>query len=770
MTETSTQCPFLKLTPDLIRHIADSPGLHPNEVAISLKLTCTATAQSLKHRRGVRLTWTRTDVTWPQAPLADQPWPGAEFVRHFGRPEPWRRLARSQRQLLLCLAASSLHGPSLEAALEHCGAAVTADVVAAAAAAGDLAACEALLLRAGADWFASAVVQTAARYGHLHICTWAAEQVECGLRPGRRPPNLLPLNCDPDAIAKAAARGGHEHVLDWVRAAGGPSGVRTAFDAACAAAEGGRVEALAGLSTQLTAPGQRLALLPSIAYGCPRAVLAAFWADWEHGTGGGAGASGLSAGGAAVQLLLAAVLSPTPDWAAKADWLLAAWGPERLQQWTGPVGALMTSNTAAAAAAASERVRAYFMAAATATASAPSPGSRSPGSSYAARLQYLARRGLGLPDGAGLAAAYAGDGAAAELFLDELLATAVQWWGAPPQWRRSVDAMARAAVRAGSAGVLAALRRRWGAVAEAAVARQLAATKPDPRAGGSVKDWSREWRFRGGPAVAWLLDLDLELGAQGEQERPCAEQEGEQAEAPQAGAGAEAAHEEPAPPPPCWSHLFKLMAVTGCDLELLRRLHRRQGQEEGQEEGEGGGAGLDPEALEALACGGSVEQLEWAAEQAAAAGVGGGGGGLQPLSAHEFENVLLAGNWAAADWLLARGLAPPPPQLRETFMRLTGATSTATQGLRWLAARAEAGAGTGGAEVAVVVQRLGALALNAVGAQAAWLQEMLRQAVEPVVQQQAVGVEAVGVAAVGVAAVGVAAVGVGAAQQQLAAC
>ena len=47
--------------------------------------------------------------------LPAQPWPGADFVAHWGRPEPWRALNRRQRHTLLCLAASAIVFLAVEA-------------------------------------------------------------------------------------------------------------------------------------------------------------------------------------------------------------------------------------------------------------------------------------------------------------------------------------------------------------------------------------------------------------------------------------------------------------------------------------------------------------------------------------------------------------------------------------------------------------------------------------------------------------------------------
>eukprot|EP00198_Chlamydomonas_reinhardtii_P010165 XP_001699502.1 predicted protein [Chlamydomonas reinhardtii] len=142
-------------SPELIRHVASF--MHPNYVATAFKLSCKDVAQAVREQfttiqlRGEPRALQSFRFGSIIIALAEQPWPGAAFVAHWGRPEPWRPLNRRERHRLLCLAASSHHEPSLDAALAHCGTVIQADALASAIAAGDLAACRRLHESEGYD-------------------------------------------------------------------------------------------------------------------------------------------------------------------------------------------------------------------------------------------------------------------------------------------------------------------------------------------------------------------------------------------------------------------------------------------------------------------------------------------------------------------------------------------------------------------------------------------------------------------------------------------
>ncbi|KAG2426810.1 hypothetical protein HXX76_012863 [Chlamydomonas incerta] len=144
--------PFSQLSPELVRCIASY--MHPNYVATDFKLTCTAVAEALRGEdyRRIQLRDEPQRMGCQLVESAAQPWPGAAFVAHWGRPEPWRALARWQRLRLLCLAASSHHPPSLDAALAYCGTVIEADALASAIIAGDLETCRRFFETEGCNW------------------------------------------------------------------------------------------------------------------------------------------------------------------------------------------------------------------------------------------------------------------------------------------------------------------------------------------------------------------------------------------------------------------------------------------------------------------------------------------------------------------------------------------------------------------------------------------------------------------------------------------
>ena len=142
--EQASECHWKRLTPELVRRVAGH--LHANEVAAVLKLVDTETAAALGNYKTLTLGQERDDTAVPHR--AEHPWPGPAFVAHWGRPEPWRSLSQSQQVRLLCLAASSGHLPSLEAALLVGGPvsnAKLAQLVESAADGGSVACCELLL-------------------------------------------------------------------------------------------------------------------------------------------------------------------------------------------------------------------------------------------------------------------------------------------------------------------------------------------------------------------------------------------------------------------------------------------------------------------------------------------------------------------------------------------------------------------------------------------------------------------------------------------------
>ncbi|KAG2432225.1 hypothetical protein HXX76_009144 [Chlamydomonas incerta] len=600
---------MLQLAPELIRKIASS--LPPGDAAYSFKLTCKEVAACLHEFRIIRLQcqsvlhaesyelWDKPELL-PSGlvAMAEQPWPGAAFAHHWGRPEPWRALSRRQRHRVLCLAASSLHPPSLEAALAHCGTVIKADALTSAAAVGDVAACERLLLGEGCCCDELLVWRVAAGRGQLKVCQWLfALGVQIGPLRGEHIWYYA---------VEAAAFGGHREVLDWIGAQRalvfeGQAVFRGLGDVAGAAGKGGHVALQADLAAGFTDMGLNIDMLGGVAYGCPLAALRAYRKRWED-------VATVAADVYRQHVLLYALASPTPDWADKAVWLLSHLRP--------PAGWAFGCSRRDAS-----LVREPWWR----CAARPD---------FAQRLEFMLARGFRLPLRlVATAAAAAGNAAAVDLCLglrpeqvaqpqqpepeSESEPDSDEEWEAerPPRDRTQqlelVDAVLRKAVRWGRVGLLQQLRARGFQLPRGSLRQAFMAS-------GSGN--ARELEFRGLPCVRYAA----------------------------AEAGALAAPLTAGE----WSRVFRAAARRGADLELLRCLREQHG------------AAID---LVAVATGGSEEALEWAAAELEVAGQM----PRQPLSVADFRAVLKAGNWAAADWLLARGLAPTSrAQLRRLFLSL----------------------------------------------------------------------------------------------------
>ncbi len=124
-------------------------------------------------------------------------------------PNPWHQLTHTQRLRLLCFTASTGVLPNLQLAVKASGCVATAEVLAAAAASGQLPACRWLRDQAGCDWAAngrcrerSRAMEAAARAGHAHVVRWLRE---AGCRPGAGTEALL-----------AAAAGAHREVCEYL--------------------------------------------------------------------------------------------------------------------------------------------------------------------------------------------------------------------------------------------------------------------------------------------------------------------------------------------------------------------------------------------------------------------------------------------------------------------------------------------------------------------------------------------------------------------------
>ncbi|KAG2446983.1 hypothetical protein HYH02_008137 [Chlamydomonas schloesseri] len=628
--------------------------------------------------------WRLGLATWPAAEcafggrvlreslqIAEQPWPGSDFVAHWGRPEPWRALNRRDRHRLLCLAASSLHAPSLDAALAHCGTAVAAGPLASAAAVGDLAALQRLVEQEGCEWLSGRQVWPAAAcFNQLHVCRWLTTIGSCE--------DAMALHLM--GAAAAASYKGHEELARWAaREEPAARGIKlNPTKLAVAAATGGQVALLEQVAPKVDESPVFSRALGAVAYGCPLEVLQAYYPRWGPERWGGPGPFAAMLGhlghaqGSASdclkkkEVLLRALLSPTPDWAAKAEWLLAQWRP--LAGWASGNG------TPALWEGVSMRPEWRL------AISYPDT---------VQRLQWLGAQGLGpLPCEAAEAAAAAGELCALRFCLElelELTQPAVaaqqqqqeqeqgqeqqqqqqqeqgqgqeQGQEAPqgqvapqgqdPRPRQDDDwetpastplgRVADAAAAAQQVAVLRMLREERGLVLSMRHAlRSLGHGDTSTLWGG----WGAGVKRCGaGPVVRYLVTEDGVL---------------EQ---------------------PDWDVLFKMVAKECAELPLLRFLHEQRG------------AAVD---LAAVAQGGGAEACEWAAAELAATGR------LQPLSVPELFGVVLGCNLSTLDWLLGHGLIPVPNNrlnLSHLFVALVGPVGAgytalhALPALRWLVER-----------------------------------------------------------------------------------
>ncbi|KAG2432276.1 hypothetical protein HXX76_009194 [Chlamydomonas incerta] len=542
-------------------------------------------------------------------------WPGHAFVAHWGRAEPWRSLTLPQRERLLCLAASSGHAASLDAALAHAGCALMPAVLTAAAAAGSLAACE-RLLHEGCSFSADAL-NAAAWGGHLP----ALKLLLTAFASGDKIRDAWLV-----AAAEGACAGGQCAVLAWLQQAHGYSLRRRD---AVAAARGGQVAALeqvllpllptlrlpelGGVSGDEPEPSARSArwrVLRAIVKGCPVAVLQrhydSLWrlprgdAPGDPGAaGGGGGGGGRDFGGrddardrALVKLLVAAASSPTLCWAAKVDFLRSAacWGPVVAGQvLRGERGTLKRIWAAAA---------------------------RRP--DFLARLKHLHAAGVSLNAGEGAAQA-AAQGAHAD-------ALAWLWDEArvPVQFSdRFIPFTPTDGACAAHVPVLEMLRQRGAGTMTtdrlmvAVWALQYASGRgegphrvPPPGLKGLEG-------LKAAEAVLWWVANVWDEGKQPQHDHYDFEHQS-------------------------WllllSRMFSTAAALGAGLPLLRALRAR-------------GAAVD---LGEVAAAGSEEALEWAAAER-----GGAVTAAARLSNKQAQAVFTAGNTAALAWLRGRGLLPP---------------------------------------------------------------------------------------------------------------
>ncbi|PNW77837.1 hypothetical protein CHLRE_10g453800v5 [Chlamydomonas reinhardtii] len=588
---------WARLTPELIQEI--TRYLHPNEVISSVKLLNRETTECLRDStRTFVLGCKQGDRVWnPEKPhYAEQPWPGRDFVAHWGGPGPWRSLSLAQRHRLLCLAASSGHLPSLDAALAQCGCTLTSGALASAAAGGSVAACE-RLLGAGAPASCEAYGQAcvaAAAGGHVPVLRLLLDRTRlskaessyttsctAAARAGQLPALQLLLDSPASGavrarvlreVAAGAFAGGQLGVVVWLLKA---RGYIPSLRDAVAAARGGQVALLEQLLSPLVLQPDRLEselasggnaakqplyrrwiVLEAITAGCPVEVLQRHYDRlWS-----------LQASEDADEdpnfhirrgLLGAVAYSDTACWGRKLDFFMSAWGPDVVAR----------------------ELQHRFSLGAFYGAAALRPD-------YAQRLRRLHAAGMPMAVHALRHAVTLGHVDALTYLLDEASAPAAAMETA--FGKHSVCSQHRANLQ-----LLRLLKERG-----------YTFTATDVKAAAS-HSWPDE------PLIA-LIQMAVDGGSEDAN-------------------GSD------------WSAAFNYAAIGGASTCVLQALRAR-------------GAAVD---LAAVAKGGSEEALDWAAAELEAQGQGGGSDGgalLISLGKADAKYIYARGNLAALRWLHRRGL------------------------------------------------------------------------------------------------------------------
>ncbi|KAG2453248.1 hypothetical protein HYH02_002571 [Chlamydomonas schloesseri] len=622
---------WAKLTPDVIRNIAQR--LHPNDVATGLSLVNSDTADVLRQSyHTLHIASQHQHPLLRKIPRAVQPWPGRAFLEHWGRPEPWRALGLSQRRRLLCLAASSGHAPSLDAALEHCGCAVHAAAVQAAGAAGQSAAFHTLLHRLRAEHTEWEPGPVAAALRAVAV-SGTVDDVHSGL--GYACHNTLDDEKEyGDEYGDHASRrhccgalvgacaGGREDVLQWMEQEWDREWIersrRQRIRMAVAAAVGGHAQLLEQLIPRLPKRA-RPEVLVKIAAGCPLDVFVRYFQAWHPERGAPDAALGRGGGdaededyedyedydkdevSAVADCFQTAVRSSTPCWRAKADWLLGRWRRLRAAAGAhGSEGASPAPPEDVSRLDLTDEENAY-------RADAWMKQPRGSEAFSLERMLYLDSQQL-----LWCKCARGTEGRHHTHRLD----------GCVPHCARAF--MAAAAARAGAGAEVMA----WLLDACGLTAANVAQVKSDT--GIACLRIIRENAVRGG-----RLEVLQELRRRG------------------LGFGPNMVQSAIAKAPEAWKAAVRAAASRDCGWALLRRLRERGEAVLGLDLGLG--LGLD---LGVLAAGGNVDAMEWALGELRKAGAA-----PRAISVEDLRKVCRQGDRATLDWLEQQRLAPPLPIL-----------------------------------------------------------------------------------------------------------
>ncbi len=291
----------------VIWHVASY--LPPNEVACGLRATCKHIASLLSGPKYTTVKMSRPAPKW----ALEQRW-----SRDGGA---MKSLTLQQRRTILRLVALSGDLANLELMEDTCGCTLTPSVLAGAAAANQLHACEWLMSR-GCPCTRE-VVLAACSNGSLDILNLLHDDAHASATcaqvgaPDTSGQDARP--CQHSSELEAAASGGHHAVCTWLLGNGCPWSDR----APAAAAHNGHSALTDSLLRQRR--GRADTVLPCVAsclvsasYGCSTAVLERLYRTWVDPSTAPVMLDDRTAAAA----LAAAASSPTPDWATKVEWLL----------------------------------------------------------------------------------------------------------------------------------------------------------------------------------------------------------------------------------------------------------------------------------------------------------------------------------------------------------------------------------------------------------------------------------------------------------------
>ncbi|EFJ39446.1 hypothetical protein VOLCADRAFT_108631 [Volvox carteri f. nagariensis] len=286
------------LTADIVERVVSF--LDPNEVVCTVKEINKAMTSQFREKVAIRLS---------------QPVPHHAFNRHWSRPEAVHNFVRSKRRELLLLTARSGSLANLQVAVKAAGCELSSEVFKAAAEGGNIEMCQWLQ---GEDCFflSENAAAAAARSGHLETVRWLLQQLR----------DFRELQNAGSHAFMAAAYAGHQTVCEGLLEDGTPLKYWTGLPGA---ARGGHV----GLTHWLL---QRFeleygsvsrvlwSLMPDVvkeaSHGFDLAALQDLHQTFlRYGGDSGNYASRLLTG----YTLAEALVSPTPDWRAKVEWLQA---------------------------------------------------------------------------------------------------------------------------------------------------------------------------------------------------------------------------------------------------------------------------------------------------------------------------------------------------------------------------------------------------------------------------------------------------------------